>query len=106
MIVITPLPGNTGFSTDAPFRYGAERSYDAIKGIQYKHHPPAVRFTIGATADGFLQLTCQGCTDQKLMRRDALALMKALDLLPSNTKQLPTAIRVDGKFVSRSAQAD
>lgn len=105
-MIITPLPGNTGFSTDVPFRQGADRSYDAIKGIHYKHTPPAVRFSISGTADGFLQLTCQGCTDQKLMRRDALALMKALKLLPDHTKQLPTAVRVGGKFVSRSAQAD
>ncbi|MFA9262017.1 MAG: hypothetical protein ACEQSB_01505 [Undibacterium sp.] len=105
-MIVTPLPDNTGFSTDAPFRHGAERSYDSIRGIHYKHHPPAVRFAISGTADGFLQLTCQGCTDQKLMRRDALSLMKALNLLPEDTKQLPTAVRSGGKFVSRSAQAD
>ncbi len=105
-MIVTTLPGNTGFSTDVPYRHGADRSYDAIKGLHYKHTPPAVRFTISGNADGFLQLTCQGCTNQKLMRRDALSLMIALKLLPEGTKQLPTAIRVGGKFVSKSAQAD
>ena len=105
-MIVTPLPDNTGFSTDALFRYGVDKSYDAIKGIHYKHHPPAVRFAISGTADGFLQLTCCGVNDQKLMRRDALSLMKALRLLQEHVKQLPTAVRIGGKFISRSAQAD